>query len=549
MHVRNALLVATLFLGFSAAPAGAQTALDRVQGNELPRTELPDSGQARSRAAEVQVDAPANPAGAGQEILVGAITFAGLQHLAPADFANVISPRLGQLLDDSALHALTGAVVQQAQVRGYAFATAWIEPQQIPNGVLTIHVDEGRIDEIRYLGDDHPAVRTALAPLVSGRPALLAEVEHRLLLAEDIDGAHISDSRYVRERDRGILVITVERDRAAARVVLANEGTKPVGPVQLRIEADINGLLASDDTLTLSYATIPAQPRELQFGYGRYTKRVSASGTEVGVTGSISRARPGAYLRDLQLHSESWYVAAHVMHPLLRRRDASLWMQTELGIRDVQQWQEGVRVRRDRLTVARATLSGYSLLGGGWMRGNLTASQGLGVLGATERGDPLASRWDADGTFTSFQAWADWTKGLGNDFSVRVAAQAQVASDPLLLTEEAGLGGSYFLRGYDWSERSGDHGLMGMLELRYDLKNALNALENIQFYSFADGGRVGNLESGFGSGSLASAGGGIRAGLGKALWAEIGLAVPLTGPRYDTGDKSPRFNFSVTKHF
>src|SRR5690606_8119426 len=185
MHVRNALLAATLFLGFSATPAGAQTALDRVQGNELPRTELPDSGQARSRAAEVQVDAPANPAGAGQEILVGAITFAGLQHLAPADFANVISPRLGQLLDDSALHALTGAVVQQAQVRGYAFAAAWIEPQQIPNGVLTIHVDEGRIDEIRYLGDDHPAVRAALAPLVSGRPALLAEVERRLLLAED----------------------------------------------------------------------------------------------------------------------------------------------------------------------------------------------------------------------------------------------------------------------------------------------------------------------------------------------------------------------------
>src|SRR5690606_375591 len=262
--------------------------------------------------------------------------------------------------------------------------------------ILTVRVDEGRIDEIRIEGVDHPAVRDTLGPLVSGAPARLAEVERRLLIAEDIDGVRIRNTRYIREDARGILLVEVEKDPASAWVTISNQGTRPVVPVQLRIDADLNSLLASDDSLSLSYTATPTQPRELHYGYARYAKRISPAGTEVGVTGSISQARPGAYLRGLRLRSRSWYVGANMLQPLLRRRSTSLWVEGELGLRGLLQWQDDALVRRDRLALARGALYGYTKLAGGWLRAGATVSQGLGILGATAPGDPLASRADAD---------------------------------------------------------------------------------------------------------------------------------------------------------
>jgi hemolysin activation/secretion protein len=531
-----------------STPAAAQVALDRVQ----PEGHVPAEPEAPVKSTPPPIEVQAEPVEnrtSGESILVGAVTLKGLQVLQPADFADVITPRLGQVIDDAGLRALAGAIAERARSRGFAFATAWIEPQHLSNGVLTVRVDEGRIDEVRLNGPDVRAVRAALAPLIDGAPVRLADVERRLLLAGDIDGVRIRNSRYIREKERGVLIVELARDTIAGSVALSNEGTRPLGPAQVRVEADVNGLLGDDDSLILTYTGTPLDPGELNFGYARYAKRVSANGTELTLTGSYSEAHPGAYLSDLELRSRSRYVAAGVLQPLWRRRSASLWLEGELGLRDLDQWESGAPVRADRLTVLRATLYGYANFAGGRLRGSVTVSQGLGILGATQSGDPLASRFDADGTFTTVYAWSDWTRSLGGPVSVRLAAQAQLATQPLLITEETSLGGTAFLRGYDWSERSGDEGISGLAELRYDWKQPFHLFANAQLYGFVDGGEVSNLGSNFGSGSLASTGGGVRADLGHSLGASFEVAVPLTGPRYDTGDEAPKINLRVGKSF
>jgi hemolysin activation/secretion protein len=105
------------------------------------------------------------------------------------------------------------------------------------------------------------------------------------------------------------------------------------------------------------------------------------------------------------------------------------------------------------------------------------------------------------------------------------------------------------LRGYDWSERTGDQGAMGMAELRYTWNRPLGLARRVQVYAFVDGGKVTNHEAGFGSGSLASAGGGLRAELTRTFGANLELATPLSGPRYDTGDQRPKLNFRLLKSF
>jgi hemolysin activation/secretion protein len=550
MAVRATPIALFCLASFVVAPASAQRALDRTnpdQGrrDEAARKVIP----AKKPAVPIEVDAPSGSSASDGSVLVGAVTLAGLQALSPADFADILAKRVGQTLRPADLSTLASDIAARARARGYVFASAWIEPQRIANGILMVSVDEGRIDEIRFDGPVQPAVRSVLEPLVGAGPARLDDVERRLLIAGDIDGVHIRSSRFMREKGKGVLLVRVTQDRITARVQLSDEGTRPLGPEQVQIDVDFNALLASDDALMVTYSGTPAQPGEMQFGRVRYAKRISASGTEVAVVGSVSATHPGSYLEPLDLRSRSWFAGMEVLQPLLRRRRASMWLEGELGVRDLTQWRGGVGVRHDRVSAARLTLYGYSDFAGGRLRVSSTLSQGFGILGATEPGDPLASRGDADGVFTALSAWSEWTRQLAGPLSVRLSVESQIASEPLLIGEEMGLGGTAFLRGYDWSERSGDQGAAGSIELRYMIDHPFGLIPRAQLYGFFDGGTVSNLHGGYGGGSLASAGGGVRADLSDHMGANVEVAVPLTGPRYDTGDESAKFNFRLVHSF
>jgi len=533
-----------------AAPAAAQNALDRIDPASSSQTERRDAPPAQSATpVPVEVEAPVVEASTGPAIAVGAIVLVGLEALTPADFADVLAEWVGRTLRPDDLRALATAITRRAQERGYTLAGAWIEPQRLDNGVLTVRVDEGRIDEIRFDGPVDPAIRGALQPLATGKPVQIGEIERRLLLAGDIGGARIRASRFFRDKGRGVLLVRASRERVTARIGVNNDGTRPLGPLQIRLDVDTNALLFEDDSLILTFSGTPAEPSELGFVRARYSKRIGSRGTEIALTGTASRTRPGGYLRPYRLESSSWSADISVLQPLWRRRDASLWFEGDLGIRTLQQRRAGDLLRDDRTVTFRATLYGNAALAGGRVRFSTTLSQGLGVLGATGSLDPLASRFDADGTFTTLNSWADWTVGLGGSFSLRLAAQSQLASGPLLVTEEVGLGGTAFLRGYDWSERTGDQGVAGLAELRYMIDRPFGLVRRAQLYAFVDGGKVANLENGFGGGTLASLGGGIRADVTNRLGANLEVAAPLTGPRYDTGDESPKVKVRVIQAF
>lgn len=532
----------------AVAPAQGQTVLDRADpaSHASPRPAEPAPS---APIPHVDVERPAPAVSAAGAVMVGAVRFAGLQALDPADFAELAEPYLGRSVSPGELADLAGKVADRARARGYLFASASIGTQRLSAGVLTVTVDEGRIDEVRLDGPDQPAVRAALAPLTRGRPVTLAEVERRLLIAGDIDGVWVRSTRFVREGGRGVLVVRLGGAPIAGRVAITNDGTRPLGPEEIYARIDARQVLFADDALTASYAGALAEPGEHQSGRVSYGKRVSADGLELAIDGGVSRARPGAYLKPLDIVARSWTAGLSALRPIARRRAASLWLSGDLDVRDARQFRAGRPVRDDRLTVARLGLRGFSQVAGGRLRAGATLSRGLNLFDATELGDALASRRDADGVFTSLDAWAEWTGPIAGPLSLRAGIETQVADAPLLVSEEVGLGGTAYLRGYDWSERSGDQGTMGAVELRLDWVKPLGLIRRAQFYGFVDGGRVTNLRGGFGGGGLASAGGGVRADVTRALDATVEIAAPLSGPRYETGDRRPRINLGVSHSF
>ncbi|MET1756166.1 ShlB/FhaC/HecB family hemolysin secretion/activation protein [Novosphingobium sp. RD2P27] len=551
MTFRNWAFAALMLVGTNTAKAQSvsdspTTALDRVDPAHAENDIAPRDGP---RPQIETVEQPAGPTLGGTRYPVGAIALTGLRILQPVDFVDIIEGYTGRALTGEELASLAKRIADRLQSRGYIFASAGIAPQPLDAGVLIVAVDEGVIDHIEVQGDDSAVIRNWLDPLRSGRPVTFAEVERRLLLIGDLPGVWVRRSRYERRGSEGVLIVEVSRDPASGRVTFDNDGSKPVGPAQARIEANFNGLFAADDRIALTYQTTPFEPSELQYGRFQYVKLVSTAGTEVSVRGSYSSTEPGAYLRGRGIFGESWRAGLGVRHPLWRRRDASLWLEGDLESRELRQERKGILARKDRITTISVGVYGYALVAAGQMRARMTLSQGLDVLDATLMGDRLASRGDAAPDFTMVSGWVDWTGNLFDRFSMRVALSGQTSTTPLLITEEAGLGGSRFLRGYNYNERSGEQALMGSGELRYDWVHPAGLVERARLYAFADAGVVDNVGGGRGSGSLASTGGGISTSITRDLAIDLQLAFPLTGPRYDTDDRSPRFNLETRHSF
>lgn len=535
----------------AASEAQAQSSLDRADTVSRRQGEAGTARASEPAVPVVDVEAPGSTprtASPGAAVAIGAVTILGLQVLKAGDFADILGDYVGKDCSPADLEALASRLAQRTRARGYVFATATILPQRVVAGVLSVYVDEGSIGRIRIEGSDRKTIQATLDPLVNGHPVTLAEVERRLLLVGDIDGTVVRSTRYVRELGVGVLVVRVAEDRIRARVTLANDGTRPLGPAQVRLDLGAGSVLMADDWVTFSYATNPFQPGEINFVRLRYKVRAGSSGTEVAVSGSYAASHPGSYLSGYDLVGHDLFANASLSQPLLRRRRASLWLNASLDLRDSRHWAGGIGIRHDRLVAARIGLYGYDHLAGGQLRYNVTVSQGLPIFGASDN-DPLSSRVDASNSFTAMSIWSDYTHPIVGHLGIRFAGQVQVASGPLLIAEQAGLGGGPFLRGYDYGERVGDDAVMGSAELQYDLARRAGLFRRTQFYAFVDGGRVSARDGGASDGALASGGGGVRADMIEGLGASVELAVPLTGPRYDTGNAAPKLNVTIAKSF
>ena len=163
----------------------------------------------------------------------------------------------------------------------------------------------------------------------------------------------------------------------------------------------------------------------------------------------------------------------------------------------------------------------------------------------TERGDPRASRPNADGTFTKVDARVQVLTPIAKRLSLRAVVGGQLASDSLLAPEEFALGGTRIGRAFDFNEATGDHGIGGMLEISYRLD--AKTVKLFEVFAFADGGGAFRKRPspGLPEQWLSSAGVGTRlSAFGLLLSGEIGVPITISH-----NSRGIRAFFSATKVF
>lgn len=548
-----------LYLGGIAAamgiaiPTAAQIRLDRadptIVEQALPR---PAANSIPNDPPKLVVD-PSVFEDAGYSERTGtisAVVIEGADGMDRAPFAAVFTDVIGREPSRADLARFVGRIAAAARKAGYPLASASIDAQTITNGILHVQLDPGRIDAVRVIGARNTAADALLGrALVTGRAPRRRELEQALLLVGDLPGVRVIGSQYVRQDGFGILLVTIESDRANAFAQVDNRGSREIGPIRSTVLANVRNVVRSGDEIAILAAQTPLQATEFAFVRGRYSAPIDQAGSVLSVSASYGRSHPGAALKRLDVIGHSVDVAAAYTRPLLRSRTRSLWANAEFRGLSVEQALAGRGLRDDRLTTVTGSFNGFAPLGPGVLRGEIGATAGLPFAGVTREGDARTSRSDGDARFITANYTWDWTVSLLKPVTVVIASSGQLASRPLLATMELGAGGPAFGRGYDYAERTGDQGILGSLELRADAGRIVPGLiDRLQLYTFIDGGEVSNLRGGIGGGTLVSSGGGARMGLG-ATDGMIEVALPLNADRFDSGDKSPRVSVRLSRVF
>ena len=454
------------------------------------------------------------------------------------------------------LAAIAAGAGDLYRAAGFHLSRAIVPPQDIRDGRVRIQVIEGTITEVALKGDgaEQFGIRPLLDPVLAESPSRLPTLERQLLLINGRPGVRIADTALEEignATGRFRLIVFVSTWHIYTSFGIDNLGSSSVGPWQTYATGAFNSYLAPGDTLALNLSTTPGDPRELAFGRLSYDVPVGVDGVRIGASVLHSEVRPGdeRRLNDDITRTDSFELRASIV-PLQSTRSA-LTLTAAAGLSNVSESDTFGPIYSDHIRTVSLT-SDYRLQDnfGGNNYFTLMYRQGLDILGASHFGDDFLSRDGASGNFSVMDAWFTRYQTLTDAWSVKIAAAGQIASGPLFTSQQFYLGGAAFGRGYGSAEISGDNGIAGSFELRFDQRVNFHYLTGYQLYSFVDAGAAWNDGFSYNDGlALTSAGAGIRFFLGGDLQADIAVAFPLSYRAPDNSSRSARLLFSLSNAF
>ena len=481
------------------------------------------------RTAPPPATVPEEDSGA---IVAAAIVIEGATVFEPESFVPFYKDLLARRIDRRDLAALTEAITNVYYEAGYTLTRAYVPPQDIEAGVITIQIAEGFIERVVFEGTEQasPIAQKVADAITVERPLRRATLERQILLLGDLFGARVEDAR-LRPIDaaagRYELLVDLRHRPIDYYGSLDNRGTRSNGPWQLWNSVGVNSLDTAGWRVQGAFFTAPNSPSELRYVQATLGRTLGSDGTVLRATLSASDNVAGPPGKASSTETASRRFQLGVTRPVQRSRASSLWATLSLDALHSSEDRFKRPLSEDDLRVVRP--SAYYFFTDDWSGENgLNAELSLGLtgLGASPSG-PERSRSDADTSFRKlrFDGWR--SQGLFGSWSLYGQLAAQLSDRPLLASEEFALGGSRFGRGYDASIISGDRGAAGTVELR--LTEPLEGrLREYQLYGFYDVGTIsnGNVD-GNARHRLASTGIGARLTLAPAIRTGLELAKPL----------------------
>lgn len=482
------------------------------------------------------------------------------------ELGRVFADKIGQNITLADVYAIAAELTRKYRNDGYILTQVVVPPQTIDGGHVRLSVVEGYIDQVEVRGEgayvnDAKALAEGYARLVrAGGSALnVRQLERTLLLVNDIPGISARGILSPSEATPGAadLLIVVQRDVFEGMVSLDNYGSRYLGPVQLGASAALQGLMGWNERFTGQVAYAPGEDFKDELSYVAlgYEMPVGIYGTMLQINGSHTNTEPGYTLKQFDVDGDSRFVSVGLSHPFVRTRNFNVTGRLSVDGRNVDTDNNIEADRKDHIRGVR--LGGkvefidtvmkvaYNVL-------DIELGHGLDILNSSNDRDVRVSRPGADWDFFKMEAEYQRLQRVSSQVNVLFAFKGQWADEALWSSEEFGVGGVSYGRGFDSSEVTGDDGVAGKIEVQWNQPLATTLVQNYHLFGFYDAGVVWDKDattSKLKREELTSAGFGVRADFTAATQAGAFVAFPLNRDIATQGDDDPRFYLNVSHKF
>jgi len=469
------------------------------------------------------------------------------------------SARLGQSVTLQEVFDIAAAIEAKYRDDGYILSRVVVPAQRIEDGRVHLRAIEGYISEVKVSGDIGPVralIESYVNKITQSRPARAEDIERYLLLANDVPGITAQGVLQPATDAEGAaqLIVNVERDWFSGYARIDNRESRFTGPWRLIAAPGLNSFTPLGERIQATGLVAFDVPEE---GYTALSAEthVGSEGLKLSGNFSYEETHPGFTLEPLNVETQTLRGSFAGSYPIIRSRRTNLYASGGFDFANIDTDVLGAAFSRDHLRVIWAGIQvDHRDSWGGATLLDIQVRQGLGFLDATDSHDPLRSRSDADGVFTSLQLNAARRQHIIENLDLYVGGKAQFSLDPLLADEECAAGGETYGRGYDPSEIADDDCLAGTVELQYNPQWKPEFLKNFvqsyQLYGFYDAARVwpenGDIAHG---NSLQSAGVGLRTQITDWLRIDLEVAQPLTRARSDGDGHATQFYMGTVAQF
>ncbi|WP_228024985.1 ShlB/FhaC/HecB family hemolysin secretion/activation protein [cf. Phormidesmis sp. LEGE 11477] len=438
--------------------------------------------------------------GPGETFEVSGIQLEGSTVFSAEDFSTLFEEYIGRPITFDELLQIRSAITQRYIDAGFLTSGAFIPPQTLEEGIVTVQVLEGVIEDIeivgtRRLNPDYVRSRLGLAaqpPINAGK---LLEGLQRLQIDPLIETVSADLQAGVQPGTSILRVDITEAESFGLSVKLDNGRSPNIGSFRRRINLLEGNMFGIGDRATLAYSNTNGS-NSLDAGY---SIPVSPHNTRITLEGGISESRViDDTFEALDISSNAFYADIGVTHPLIETptQELSLGLifsykenKTRLGIDNIGPFplspgadEDGeTRVSALRFSQNWAKRSQRQVLaarsqfnvGGSW-------------LNATNNTDG-----SPDSQFFSWRGQGQWVRLLGEDALFLLRSDLQLAADSLLLSEQFGLGGQQTVRGYRQDILLRDNGGLLSAEARLPIAR-FSENSVVQITPFIDAGAAWN---------------------------------------------------------
>ena len=433
----------------------------------------------------------------------------------------------GQEITLEELLQVRAKITQYYVDQGYINSAAFIPPQELSNGQITIQIIEGTIEKIEVdsqgvLNSRYVLSRLPKENTILNKNSLLRTLEK---LQNDLLIENVSAELSQIELGKAKLALNVNaQPRFTSQLILANSFSPSIGRYGGQADFQFQ-VFGYGDLLNFTWAKTKGSDRYL----GAYSFLINQYDTSLtfSYTKAISRlVEESLSALDIEGDFNSYQIA--LRHPIVLSRSQKLNLGVEFSLIRSESFilddfsfsfVDGLEDGKSRISelslvqeyIKRSTNSIFQL--------KSAFNLGLRIF------DSTITEQGRDGLYWNWQAKGELSQKLANNIFLISGFGVQLSPDQLLPIKQFSLGGINSVRGYRQNLLVGDNGLVLSSELQFSVMQSESS--ELKIISFLEGGKVGNNKQDDDAENLLAIGLGLQYSLRDSLNIRIDYGIPL----------------------